>query len=146
MNQFPATEEQAVLNQSPVTAHLQFRNAALEAENVGRDYYKAGMLYLYAAWCADDSNAQLQAHAYRNSALQSMKQALNDGSCPLNERATVEYVIGELYRRTGDFAAAQGYLQDVLARLPGKLAYMARKIIKLAEQGNSDLIAFENPG
>lgn len=144
MNQFPAIHDQAVLNQSATTAHIQFRASALQAESLSKDHFKAGILYLYAAWCADDNKAYPQAREYRLSALRSLGQSLNDGSCPLNEREVVEYLIGELYRRTGDFASARAYLQDALTRLPGKLAFMARKVIKLAEQENSDLIAFEN--
>ena len=145
MGQFPAIKEEAVLNQSALTPHLQFRNAATQAEQLAKDYYNAATLYLYAAWCADDSNAQMQARDYRNSAIQAFTKSLQDVSCPLNERPTVEYLIGELYRRIGDFASAQTHLQEVLPRLPGKLAYMGRKVIKLAGEKNSDLDNFETP-
>lgn len=145
MAQFPAVKEEAVLGQSGLTPHLQFRNAATQAEQLTKDFYNAGILYLYAAWCADDNKAYPQAQAYRKDAIQAFTKSLLDVSCPVNERPTVEYLIGELYRRTGDFAAAQTHLQEAISRLPGRLAYMARKIIKLAEQENSDIDNFESP-
>src|ERR1043166_6893329 len=60
VNNFEETEEMAVLNQPPTTAHLQFRSAAISAERKGRDMFNVGLFYLHAAWCADDSNAELQ--------------------------------------------------------------------------------------
>ncbi len=145
MAQFPATNEEAVLSQSPLTAHLQFRNAAIQAEQLVKDFYNAGIFYLYAAWCADDNKAYPQAREYRHHAIQAFTKSLQDVSCPVKERPTVEYLIGELSRRTGDFSAAQAHLQEVLPRLPGKLAYMARKILKLSAEGNMEIDKFESP-
>lgn len=145
MGKFPTTQEEAVLNQSPLTPHLQFRNAAMQTEQFSKDFYDVGNLYLYAAWCADDVKAYLQAKEYRMRAIESFSKSLNDVACPVKERPTVEYLIGELYRRVGDFASAQLHMQDVLPRLPGKLAYMARKIIKLAAEANPDIDNFESP-
>jgi uncharacterized protein (DUF2225 family) len=145
MTQFPVTSEEAVLNQSSLTPHLQYRNAAMQIEQATKDFYNVGNLYLYAAWCADDANAHLQASEYRFMAIQSFNKAIIDVSCPVTERPIVEYLIGELYRRVGDFASAQSHMQEVLPRLPGKLAYMARKIIKLAADGNANVDNFESP-
>jgi len=145
MGQFPAINEETVLSQSALAAHLQFRNAAMQIEQFTQNFYNVGTLYLYAAWCADDSKAQLQAREYRYNAIQAFRKSLQDVSCPLNERPTVEYLIGELYRRISDFAAAQAQLTDALPRLPGKLAYMARKVMRLAAEGKSELDTFETP-
>jgi hypothetical protein len=78
-------------------------------------------------------------------AIQAFSKSLNDVSCPVIERPTVEYLIGELYRRVGDFAAAQTHMQEVLPHLPGKLAYMARKVMKLAAEGSTKVDNFESP-
>jgi uncharacterized protein (DUF2225 family) len=145
MARFPATEEEAVLNQSALTPHLQFRNAAMQTEQFSKDFYDVGYLYLYAAWCADDARAYVQASEYRMRAIEAFSKSLNDVSCPVKERPTIEYLIGELYRRVGDFPSAQSHMQEILPRLPGKLAYMARKIMKLANEGNSDIDNFESP-
>ncbi len=145
MGQFPAVKEEAVLNQSSLTPHLQFRNAGTQAEQLAKDFYNAATLYLYAAWCADDSNAHMQAREYRQEAIRVFIKSLHDVSCPINERPTVEYLIGELYRRVGNFTAAKAHMQEALPRLPGKLAYMARKIIKLADEENSNVDSFESP-
>ncbi len=117
----------------------------MQAEQFTKDFYDVGNLHLYAAWCADDANARLQANEYRLFAIQAFSKSLNDVSCPVTERPTVEYLIGELYRRVGDFAAAQTHMQEILPRLPGKLAYMARKVMKLAAAENANVDSFESP-
>src|SRR5580692_1031826 len=43
-HQFAPTNEEAILNQAQIPAHLQFRTAAAIAEQEEKDYYKAGNL------------------------------------------------------------------------------------------------------
>jgi len=143
---FPATREQAVLNQPNMTAHLQYRAAALYAERNGNDFYEIGMFYLHAAWCADDNRADTQAREYRRLAAEAFRKSLLDVSCPLDRRVQIEYLIGELLRRAGDLAQSQAHLKQSIPRLSGKFAYMARKLMRLAEVGNVDPIQFESEG
>lgn len=143
VTEFPATEEQAVLTQPVVTPHLQYRSAALTAERDGKDSYSIGLFYLHAAWCADDNRAFPQAREYRRLAVDAFKKSLIDVSCPLDKRAQIEYLIGELLRRVGDFEAAKEHLRQAIPRLSGRYAYMARKLIRLAELGNVEPIQFE---
>lgn len=143
---FPPTKEPTVLNQPKLAPHLQFHNAGVAAERQGRDYYNAGLFYLYAAWCADDSHAYPQAGEYRRLAASAFIRALGDTSCPVARRAEIEYVVGELLRCSGDFDASREYFQRIVHRLPAKFAYMARRLMRLAEQGKSEPIAFEFQG
>jgi uncharacterized protein (DUF2225 family) len=146
MNSFPATKEPTVLSQPRVTPHLQFRNAGQNAERQGRDTYNAGMFYLYAAWCADDSGAYPQAREYRRLAVESFSKSLVDACCPIIHRAEIEYLIGELLRCSGELQSAREYYRSVIPKLPAKFAFMARKLTRLAEQGKTEPIAFEIQG
>ncbi len=143
---FEATTELATLNQPNSTPHLQYRAAALAAERSGRDFYNVGLLYLHAAWCADDNRAYPQAREYRRLSVDSFRKSLFDVSCPVDQRMEIEYLVGELHRRSGDFEACKVHLRAVIPRLSAKYAYMARKVMRLAENGSVESIRFENEG
>ncbi|MBS1993041.1 MAG: hypothetical protein JSS83_21140 [Cyanobacteria bacterium SZAS LIN-3] len=143
---FPPTTEPCSLNQPQSPPHVQYRQAALGAERQGKNFYGAGLFYLHAAWCADDVGAIPQAREYRRLAADSLRKALVDVSCPLAHRAEIEYLVGELYRRAGDFNGCRDYYQPVIGRMPPKYALMARKIMRLAELKSEELIEFENVG
>jgi uncharacterized protein (DUF2225 family) len=146
VQKFPAINEQAVLNQPNMTPHLQYRSAAVYAERYGQDFYEVGMFYLHAAWCADDAGAQPQAREYRRLSAEAFRRSLTDVSCPVDRRVQIEYLIGELYRRAGDFEAGKSHLKQAIPVLTGKYAYMARKLMRLAEMKNSEAIPFETEG
>ncbi|HEY9772307.1 MAG TPA: DUF2225 domain-containing protein [Planktothrix sp.] len=146
VNQFPAISEQAVLNQPNMTAHLQYRAAAQYAERNGGENYQIGKFYLHAAWCADDNRAYPQAREYRRLAAEAFRKSLLDVSCPIDSRVQIEYLIGELLRRAGDFEASKEHLRQCITRLTGRYAYMARKLMRLAEMGNVEPIHFEAEG
>jgi uncharacterized protein (DUF2225 family) len=140
---FLATEEICVLNQPKSTPHLQYRSAALWAERQGKNFYAVGLFYLYAAWCADDIEALPQAREYRRLAQNAFAKSLVDVSCPPENRSEIEYLIGELLRRSGQFDNCKAHLQAVIGHLPAKFSVMARKIMKLADLKSLDLIKFE---
>lgn len=139
---FEVIEEPAYLSAPTTTAHLQFRQAAMVAEKEGRSFYNIAYLYLYAAWCADDRNAQVQAAEYRRLAVDAFSKSIVDGSCPADKRAETEYLMGEILRRAGEFAASREYFGKMVGRLPGPLAIMARKLMRLCELGDSQAIDF----
>ncbi len=143
MHVFEKTDEVAVLNQPNTTPHLQYRQAALDCERSGGEFYKIGTMYLNAAWCADDARAYPQAREYRKLAADAFAKSLLDTSCPFEERPNIEYLIGELYRRSGDLDRCKQHYSQVIVRLPGRLANMARKVTKLATLGNMDVIRFQ---
>jgi uncharacterized protein (DUF2225 family) len=144
MNRFGATSEQGTLNQPKATPHLQFRAAALSAEREGRDSFNVGMFYLYAAWCADDNRSYPQAREYRRLATDCFKKSLIDMSCPSDTRMAIEYVIGELLRRCGDFEDSKQYFRQVMPKLSAKYALMARKLMRLAEMRSIESIPFDS--
>ena len=104
------------------------------------------MFYLHAAWCADDNRAFPQAREYRRLAANAFRKSLTDVSCPVDQRVQIDYLVGELHRRAGDFEAAIAYLKEAIPRLRGKYAYMARKLIRLSEMGRAEAINFETEG
>lgn len=134
--------EQGLLQQRNAPAHLQFRDAALSYERSGRDAYNIGFLYLYAAWCADDSGAYPQASGYRRQAAAAFSRSLIDFSCPTARTSEIEYLIGEVLRRSGDFQAARSHFSRVIAKLPAQFALMARKLMRLADQQIAEAIPF----
>jgi uncharacterized protein (DUF2225 family) len=142
-NSFTEVDESASLSEADEIKHLQFRGAALAAEREGRDFYTVGLFFLHAAWCADDSNARPQACEYRRLAVDAFKKSLIDGSCPAARRVEIQYLIGEMLRRAGDFAASREHFKQVLPQLPGRYALMSRKLTRLAEMENQEAIDFE---
>jgi hypothetical protein len=143
MTAFPPTGEMSDLRQANTPPHLQYRNAAVSAEREGKSNLDIGLFYVYAAWCADDAGALPQAREYRHLGADALAKCLVDFSCPAKRRPEIEYLIGELLRRAGDFSVAQEHLRSVVSQLPAKFALMARKIMRLAEQGNSDEVPFD---
>jgi len=142
INAFPQTSEMAVLNQPSTTPHLQYKAAALGAERGGKDSFSVGQFYLHAAWCADDNRADVQAKEYRRMAVDAWKRSLIDASCPVDRRSEIEYLIGELLRRAGDFDGCRAHFKLVLPRLAGRFALMARKLMRLAENGDANAVDF----
>lgn len=139
---FEVIEEPAYLQAPTTTAHLQFRQAAIIAEKEGRNFYNVAYLYLYAAWCADDRNALVQAAEYRRLAADAFSKSMVDGSCPADKRAEVEYLVAEILRRAGEFAASREYFSKIVGRLPSHFAIMARKLMRLSEANDSQAIDF----
>lgn len=145
-NTFEVIPEPAPFNQQNLTAHLQYRTAAIEAERQGRDWFNVALLYLYAAWCADDAMAFPQAREYRRHAVESFRKSLLDNSCPFQERMTIEYLIGEILRRAAAYVDCQQHFKEVIPRLSSQYAFMARKLMRMAEGQNSEPVPFDVSG
>ncbi len=145
VNRFESVEPNGtiLLEQAPAKPHLQFKQAAVIAERQGKDSYSIGMFYLHAAWCADDEKEAIAAQQYRRLCHEFFKRSLSDHSCPVQTRMEIEYLLGELLRRTGNFEGARMQFQQVISKLSGKFAYMARKLMRMAELGKTEAIPFE---
>ena len=143
---FEGSDESSDLSQAASPAHLQFRAAAMEYERSGADFYNIGMLYLHAAWCADDMRADAQAREYRKLAADAFRKSLVDVSCPVERRPEIEYLVGELLRRAGEFEAARAHFNAVVPRLPSRFALMARKLMRLSDSRSTEAIDFDMNG
>src|SRR5581483_4155906 len=82
---FESIDEPVYVQQSQMPAHLQYRTAAMTAEREGRNSFNIALLYLYGAWCADDTMALPQARDYRRKAADYFRRSLIDRSCPFPE-------------------------------------------------------------
>ena len=63
--------------------------------------------YLSAAWCCEEPGAEAD---YRRRAIASFERALADDGLDKRDRVVFTYLVGELYRRVGDTAAAADWL------------------------------------
>jgi hypothetical protein len=131
--------------ETPTPSYSRFAQAAREAQDSGGSSYSLSMYYLYAAWCADDAGAPA-AGEYRRLSAELLTRSLADQSCPLFQRATVEYLIGEIQRRRGAFTECLRHFKEVIPRLPARYAFMARKLMRLAELSMSDPVPFDSEG
>ena len=71
-------------------------------------------LYLRAAWCARSENLRDREQQCQSEAVLRFEQALDTGSVEANERPTILYLVGELYRRLGMFDVACDYFDEAL--------------------------------
>lgn len=143
---FPTIDDEATANQQTGPPHLQYRSAAIEAEREGASWFNVALLYLHAAWCADDVKAVPQSREYRRLAAEAFRKSLLDDSVPPQEHMEVQYLIGEILRRAGDFTGSINYYKEVVPRLSSQYAFMARKLMRLAEGQDSQPIDFERVG
>jgi uncharacterized protein (DUF2225 family) len=103
----------ALLRELP-SGSLKYEHAASVAEWQGNDPRYLADLYLRAAWCAVDELDTEAERFYRRKAAWRFAEALStyDG-VPIEERAVLTYLIGELWRRIGDGAQAAEWFAKV---------------------------------
>jgi hypothetical protein len=144
---FEKINEQVFVQQSQMPPHLQYRTAAMTAEREGRNSFNIALLYLYAAWCADDIMALPQAREYRRKAADYFRRSLIDRSCPFPELMSVEYLIGELLRRASQFQDSVNHLHAQMPKFSPRFASMAEKVMQLAMMQNSEPMPLDvSPG
>lgn len=97
---------------------LKYEHAAKVAEWQGADARYLADLYLRAAWCAVDELDSEAERFFRRKAAWQFAEALSayDG-VPVDERAVLTYLIGELWRRVGDTAQAALWFEKVAAEV-----------------------------
>jgi uncharacterized protein (DUF2225 family) len=87
--------------------------AACIAEWQGLPAVAVGDLYLRAAWCCEDEDRREEEYYYRRQAIDYFVRALQQQEIPHEGIAVYTYLVGELYRRTGDSANAKLWLNRV---------------------------------
>jgi len=102
----------------PVPGSEKYEAAATIAEWQLADARHIAALWLRAAWCCEDERDTEAERYYRRKAVWSFQEALEnyDGSPP-DERATITYLVGELWRRIGD----DGQASQWFARVPDEI-------------------------
>lgn len=81
----------------------------------GESSSRVANLYLRAAWCSADSRRIEEEKHYRQQAIAHFESALVDGAVEEQQRPFITYLVGELYRRTGDQERATEWFNKVIA-------------------------------
>lgn len=98
----------------PMPGSEKYESAAKIAEwqDAGARY--AGDLWLRAAWCCEDENDIEAERYFRRKAAWSFAEALdNYEAIPADHRASLTYLVGELWRRIGDERLASHWFARV---------------------------------
>jgi uncharacterized protein (DUF2225 family) len=91
-----------------------YEAAAKVAEWQGAEHRYIGDLWLRAAWCCVDEGDVEAERYFRRRAVWAFEAALNAyDSIPLDERAVLVYLVGELWRRIGDLSRANLWFDRV---------------------------------
>lgn len=100
------------------TGSLKYGHAALIAEWQGCEPRYLADLNLRAAWCCvEESDIEAERY-FRRKAVGNFMEALSDfGSVPMEERAVITYLIGELWRRIGDERKAAEWFDRVMEEI-----------------------------
>ena len=93
-----------------LAAHTRWEFAAHIAEWRGQSAWAIADLYLHAAWCA--GGEPIKESYYQRKAADYFEQALEGQA---EQRLEILYLIGELYRRAGDQAVAENWLDKAIA-------------------------------
>jgi uncharacterized protein (DUF2225 family) len=107
----------------------------------GRGFLKAAELHLRSAWCARvEAKSNVEALA-QEEAVRAYRSSMARGEVPAQMQPTVVYLIGELYRRQGEFRDAIEYFSEAegLASHAGDrdLLSLIRTQRDRAKKGNS---------
>ncbi len=108
---------QPIVTSQPLTAGRRYELFALQKELLGASAQEMGDYYLRASWAARDEGDDHEAN-YQHYALTFFHKALSSDDEPVNEadEAPITYLVGELYRRTGDLDEAERWFARVLER------------------------------
>lgn len=102
------------LASQPTPGSLKYEHAAKAAEWQGADPRYLADLYLRAAWCCvDEGDSEAERYFRRHAAWRFADALAAYEGVPEEERAVITYLIGELWRRIGDDAQAQGWFDCV---------------------------------
>ncbi|WP_411280010.1 DUF2225 domain-containing protein [Gemmatimonas sp.] len=103
----------ALASQVP-SGSLKYEHAAKVAEWQESDPRYLADLYLRAAWCCvDESDTEAERYFRRKAAWRFADALTAFDGVPMEERAVITYLIGELWRRIGDDAQAQQWFERV---------------------------------
>ena len=109
--------------------------AARCREQAGDNHVVIAELYLRASWCARVEGDRPMERLSQRRAVERLSWALEAGLVPPRQRQAITYLVGELYRRLGDFELATAYLARVLE---GEWAALAARQLELARQANDE--------
>jgi uncharacterized protein (DUF2225 family) len=104
-----------IVGDVPLDAGRRYELYALQQELAGADAWQMAHHYLRAAWAARDDGSPNEPN-YQHFALDFFETALTANLVPPDQLPSITYLIGELYRRVGDTAAAATWFNTVIER------------------------------
>ena len=115
-----------------------------EAASVGDDfekreaYFRAGHLFLRAAWCCDDADAPERAVAFRRAAAKNFESVIAQ-AVKMREEIKPELLIMlcDIYRRAGDFENAKR-MADAVLKYKSLPQRMAERQLELCREKKTD--------
>jgi len=105
---------QSALQHELPSGSLKYDHAARVAEWQGSEPRYLADLYLRAAWCCvDESDTEAERYFRRKAAWRFAEALETFDGVPIEERAVLTYLIGELWRRIGDRRRAREWFDKV---------------------------------
>lgn len=92
-------------------------------------------LFLRASWCARAEGDKAAERLGQRRAVERFERALESGLVPASRKDVISYLVGELYRRLGDYELAVAYLARVSE---ARWAPLAARQLALARQANDE--------
>jgi len=108
--------------------------AARCRERAGDNDVAIADMYLRASWCARVEEDRAMERLSQRRAVERFQRALETDLVLLDQQTAITYLVGELYRRLGDFELATAYLARVLDT---DWADLAGRQLDLARQANA---------
>ena len=103
--QFIAEQVTPLVRNEPPQSWQRFEYAAIIAKEQGVSRADIADLYLHAAWCCAARGAPATGkneEYYRREAIENFEGALAGNEIESESKATITYLVGELYRRVGE--------------------------------------------
>ncbi len=117
------------------TGSRRYTLAARCREQAGDNDIAIADMYLRASWCARVEEDRPMERLSQRRAVECFQRALAAGLVPPNQQAAITYLVGELYRRLGDFELATAYLARVKE---DDWSALAARQLALARQANDE--------
>lgn len=120
------TELSGEMESGPLYGGLKYLLAARCAGQLGKPRRQVADLYLRGAWCAQDEEAPKLEARCRKEAAKLFEEAMDAGEIEVQERSTMTYLVGELYRRLGKEGKAAAWFERVLSEVnePDKQSWL----------------------
>jgi uncharacterized protein (DUF2225 family) len=106
------------------------------AKWLGKPSLEVADSYLKAAWCCQDEGDFQREKDFRRVAVSHYKDAISRGDLDEDTEPSITYLVGELYRRTGDSVLAHEWFNKVINNARTHASW--QKIADLAQQQRDD--------
>ena len=127
------------LSSRPLTCSDRYEFAAKVAMWQGAQPRRVAELFLRAAWCCVDEGDVEAERYFRRYAAWGFEDALSTQDVPRIERPVLTYLIGELWRRSGDVGHARLWFNRVVSEVASAKTHQTQKWIVIAARRQRDM-------